>query len=101
MREDSSLGQNRILGVFKVLDMQPKTRQVLPPALAWPTLTHSAKPPAAEPTPMGLLPLLSSAHWRKDSPTCFRLLTQLMRCARALALARAGRSMAARIAMIA
>ncbi len=38
---------------------------------------------------------------RKDKPTCFRLLTQLMRWARALARASAGSNMAARIAMMA
>src|SRR2546423_13614182 len=50
---------------------------------------------------MGFWSLLSSAHVRIAKPICFRLLVQLMRCARALARASAGSNMAARMAMIA
>ena len=44
---------------------------------------------------------LSLEKIRYARPICFWLLTHLMRCARALAFARAGKSMPARIAMMA
>ena len=44
---------------------------------------------------------MSSAQVRKESPTCLRLLLQLMRRAWGLALAKAGSSKAARMAMTA
>src|SRR5262249_21136888 len=50
---------------------------------------------------MGYESLLSSAQVRKATPICLRLLTQLIRWARALARARAGSNIAANIAMIA
>ena len=50
---------------------------------------------------MGNLSPLSKAQVRKAKPICLRLLTQLMRWARALARASAGNSMAARMAMMA
>src|ERR1041385_3914294 len=50
---------------------------------------------------MGFWSLLSSAHVRMANPTCLRLFVQLIRCARALARANAGKSIAARMAIIA
>src|SRR5437764_14954225 len=61
----------------------------------------SEAPPAAPATFIGKASPLSSAQVLKDKPTCFRLFTQLMRCARALARASAGSNMAAKMAIIA
>src|SRR2546426_301881 len=49
----------------------------------------------------GNFSLLSSAYIIHDSPSCLRLAIHLIPCALVLALARAGRSMLARIAIIA
>src|SRR5437016_253184 len=58
-------------------------------------------PPLVEETFQGYLSPLSPLQMRNASPTCFKLLTHAMRLALALAWASAGKSMPARIAMMA
>src|SRR5258708_26844035 len=58
-------------------------------------------PPSVVDTIQGKRSVWSLDQMRKASPTCLRLLTQLMRAALALALASAGRSKPARMAMMA
>ena len=60
-----------------------------------------AVPPSWVNTCHGKRPSLSSAHIRKLRPTCLRLLIQEIRWPLALALARAGRSIPARMPMMA
>src|SRR4051812_48776249 len=94
-----SLGQARIFGELNsfvaVMHMRLFAMQVggFPGAVI--------PPPSATRTAHGNLSPWSWLHMRKARPTCLRLLTQLMRCARAFALAKAGRSKPARIAIIA
>src|SRR5437879_6458428 len=80
--------------------MQENTRQVAPAAAGvWPIASED--PPLAIGIVIGYWSWLSNEKVRKARPTCLRLLTQLMRCARALARASAGSNMAARMAIIA
>src|ERR1019366_2762417 len=87
-----SCGQIKIFGVLNSFDMTRKWRNVS--AL----VSYSLVPPLAIGVSIGYLSLLSPSQMRKARPHCFRLLTQLMRCAFCLALASAGSSRAARMA---
>src|SRR3954466_1899963 len=87
---DLSLGQARILGEFSSLVATPTIQRLL---LVW--------APSGPGTSHGNLSPWSLPHMRMARPTCLRLFTQLIRWARALALARAGRSKPARMAMMA
>src|SRR5438874_1419347 len=80
--------------------MQEKCRH-RPPAVAAAAVLNSAEPPLMAGTCIGYWSWLSRAKVRNAKPTCLRLFTQLMRCARALARASAGSNMAARMAIIA
>src|ERR1035438_10116015 len=95
-------GQYRILGVDNSLDMHMNTMPALftvATTLLCPT--YSFAPPELKVTAWGYLSPLSPSQMRKARPTCLRLLVQLIFWAFFLAAARAGRSMAARIAIIA
>src|SRR5579862_3252214 len=81
-----------MLGAFSSLDMAWKWRNVPAPVL------NSLVPRSFVETLIGYRLVLSSAQMRKARPHCFRLLTQLMRCAFFLAAASAGSSRAARMA---
>src|SRR5258708_14656355 len=93
-----------IYGVLNSLDMHMKKSNT-PLAVLLDAITlepiASEKPPLAEGTRIGKASPLSRAQVLKDNPTCFRLLVQLMRCARALARASAGSNMAAKMAIMA
>src|ERR1017187_9736413 len=100
-----SAGQKRIFGVLSSLERHRNILHtpwlavcVLPTVLS-PTSVEA--PPEAEASDIGLFPSLSIPKVRKERPTCLRLLVQLMRCALALARARAGSNKAARMAMMA
>src|ERR1017187_658908 len=64
-------------------------------------VSHSLVPPLATGTSIGILSPLSPSQMRKARPHCFRLLTQLICVALVLALASAGKSIAARMAITA
>src|SRR6476646_4148958 len=70
-------------------------------AKVWLTAAYSAEPPSLVEMLNGKRSPLSVEKIRKDKPTFLRLFTHLMRCALALALARAGSNIPARIAIIA
>src|SRR5690242_10492861 len=82
-----SEGQTTILGVLNSLERAEKCFQM---RVSWPATAYSEDPPSASPTPIGKRSPLSVAKIRKAKPTFLRLFTHLMRCALALALARAG-----------
>src|SRR5260221_3542494 len=96
-----SLGQARILGelnsLVAVMQMRLFARQVggFPGVIMAPSAAGGCG------TNHGNLSPWSWLHMRRAKPICLRLLTQLIRWARAFALAKAGRSSPARIAIIA
>src|SRR5256885_10740035 len=104
-----SAGHMRIFGVVSSLDMTEKIRNI-PTLLAVGTVpaadapfapADSCAPPLIKGTFIGYWSWLSRENVRKARPTCLRLLTQLIRWARALARASAGSNIAARMAIIA
>src|SRR5438093_6545814 len=96
----ASLGQTITFGVVSSLDITQKWTQfdlAFAPALP----RNSEDPPWLIETDIGYESPLSVAKRRNDKPTCFKLFTQEILWALALALARAGRSSPARMAMMA
>src|SRR2546422_9981726 len=67
-----SRGQNKILGVLSSLDITTKCMKAMPAPIS------SMVPPLVAETCIGYLSPLSKAQVRKDIPTCFKLLTQLI-----------------------
>src|SRR5471030_1292709 len=98
-------GQYMIFGTESSLDMTMNTM----PGLSLVEVTlglpecpmYSLAPPVEEETAMGKRSPLSPLQMRMARPTCLRLLVQLILWAFFLAAASAGKSMAARMAMMA
>src|SRR6266498_4980569 len=96
-----SLGQTRIFGVLNSLDMTAKCMKLLvtvPPGVA---CLYSDEPPSLAGTLIGYLSPLSFAQMRNARAVCLKLFVQEIFRARSFALAKAGRSKPAKMAMMA
>src|SRR6266511_695897 len=96
-----SLGQIRILGVLNSFDMTAKCMKLLVTVLPGVVCLNSNEPPSLAGTLIGYLSPLSFAQMRNARPTCLKLFVQEIFRALSFALANAGRSKLAKIAMMA